>query len=69
MNTFEYGEGYVKDGQLRIRNTKTISQDRLTSDCWLIQINGLSECKNCPVKDTEECGGGETLKRMLNERI
>jgi len=45
---------------------KEVSQT-LTSDCWPVQMHGLGQCKNCEFKDTEDCGGGETLKKLLAE--
>ena len=44
---------------------KSIKQSELTSECWLIQIWGLSACKTCEVKDTEECGGKAIRKDLL----
>jgi len=51
-----------RDG--KITNTKVIDQSKLTSDCWLVQFNGLAACETCEVKGTKECGGGETLKAL-----
>lgn len=50
-------------------NKKEIEQSSLTSDCWLIQFNGIKECETCVYKNTEECGGGQTLVKMLNNKI
>jgi hypothetical protein len=69
MSKINYKQGYLENGELKFRNEKVIEQDTLTSDCWLIQFTGLEACKNCEFKDTKQCGGGETLKKMLNERI
>ena len=44
--------------------THTIQQSELTSDCWLIQIQGVEACTSCEVKDTDECGGKEILKQV-----
>ena len=62
-----YKEGYIENGQLKFRNEKVIEQNELTSDCWLIQINGLDACINCEFKDTDECGGKEIIKQLQNE--
>lgn len=43
---------------------KTMKQSDLTSDCWLVQMWGLDSCKDCEVRGTDECGGGESLKRL-----
>jgi hypothetical protein len=45
---------------------REIDQEKLTSDCWLVQFSGLDECKKCPARGTVECGGGETLRKMQN---
>lgn len=47
--------------------TKIIKQSSLTSDCFMIQFTGLDACKKCEYKNTEECGGGETLIKMKKE--
>ena len=36
-------------------------------DCLLVQINGLATCLYCTVKDTPDCGGGETLKQIKEQ--
>lgn len=46
---------------------KTMKQSDLTSDCWLVQMWGLDKCKDCEVRGTDECGGGESLKRLQKE--
>ena len=63
----KYSEGYVENGQLKFENEKEIDQNTLTSDCWSIQINGLSACTKCEYNNTDECGGGETLKNLIHE--
>ena len=64
-----YQEGYLENGKVKFKNKKEIDQSQLTSDCWSIQFEGLEACQNCEFKDTDECGGGETLKRMKNEKV
>ena len=59
-----YSEAAIENGQIVEKNVKIIDQSTLTSDCWMIQFNGLTACTACEFKDTDECGGGETLKRM-----
>lgn len=49
-----YQKGKIIDGQLVITDSKEIDQNKLTSDCWLIQFEGLAACKNCEFKDTSE---------------
>jgi len=61
--------GTVKKGE-DIRDVKfktiikTINQSELTSECWLIQIQGVAACKKCELFKTEECGGKEILKKL-----
>ena len=60
-----YQKAKVENGQLVITESKVIDQSKLTSDCWLIQFDGLSACQNCPARDTRECGGQAIRKRLL----
>jgi len=59
-----YQKAKIKDNRLVITGSKEIDQNKLTSDCWLIQWKGISACEGCDLRNTPECGGGETLKRM-----
>ena len=59
-----YQKANTKDGQIVITESKQIDQNSMTTDCWLIQFDGLLACKTCESKGTSECGGGETLKRL-----
>lgn len=59
-----YQQAEIKNGQLVIKESKEIDQKTLTSDCWLVQFNGLAACKKCPEKGKRSCGGGQTLKRL-----
>ena len=36
---------------------KIIQQKALTTECWSVQIWGLSYCDTCEFKDTNQCGG------------
>ncbi|MBC8389820.1 MAG: hypothetical protein H8E13_17480 [Actinobacteria bacterium] len=63
----KYSKGVVENDVLKIKETKYIDQDDLVSDCWLIQFDGLNTCENCELKGTDECGGGETLKKLLKK--
>jgi hypothetical protein len=62
-----YSKMKLANGQLVPTMTKVINQSTLTSDCWLVQFEGLSKCKTCEAKGTKDCGGGETLKRLKAE--
>lgn len=64
-----YKEVELKDGQLVEKLSIDKDQNTLTSDCWLIQFKGLSACETCSSRNTDECGGGDTLKKMLNKRL
>ena len=33
----------------------------LTSDCWLVQFEGLPACETCPDRGKPQCGGGAAL--------
>lgn len=61
-------KGIVVDGRLVETEVKEIDQSSLTSDCWLIQFSGLSACESCECRNTEDCGGGQTLAKMLEEK-
>jgi hypothetical protein len=60
-----YGNGELVDGKLVIKEQKEIKQSNLNLDCWLIQFNGLKACQKCDLKNTKDCGGGNTLKNLL----
>lgn len=62
-----YGKAEIKDGEVVVFNSKAIDQTQLTSDCWLVQFDGLVACNSCELRETEDCGGGETLERMRRE--
>lgn len=51
-----------KNGKVTL--IKEINQSELTSECWLIQMQGLYACESCDLLNTEECGGQEILKRI-----
>ena len=63
----KYQEATVENGSIKITKSVEIDQNKLTADCWLIQFNGLSACNTCEFKNTEECGGGMTLLKMLQQ--
>lgn len=62
-----YQKAKVENGQVVITESKEIDQSKLTSDCWLIQFNGLSACETCKVKDTSECGGQNIRDQLLHK--
>lgn len=48
-------------------DTMIIPQAKLTSDCWGIQMRGLSACNRCEFLNTEECGGKALREKYLNK--
>lgn len=60
-----YQKAKIENGQVVITDSQVIDQSKLTSDCWLIQFDGLAACKDCPAKDTSDCGGQVIRKRLL----
>ena len=56
--------GYLENGELKFKDEIEINQNELTSDCWLIQIRGLKACEECNLKNTEDCGGQEIIKKL-----
>jgi hypothetical protein len=47
---------------------RIIPQKDLTSECWGVQMQGLSACKSCEFRDTEECGGKKIRESKKNEK-
>lgn len=43
---------------------KSIRQADLTSDCWGIQMWGLSACEECDYKGTDLCGGEAIIEKI-----
>ena len=54
--------------QIRDAHVTHVLQDDLTSDCWLVQIEGVSACEKCPDRDTDSCGGGKSLAASQQRR-
>ena len=42
-----------------------VDQSKLSSDCFLIQFEGLTACDHCPAFGTRDCGGKAIRKKML----
>ena len=61
-----YKEAYLENGELKFKNEIEVDENTMTPDCWLIQIKGLVACDTCELKNTKDCGGGETLLKMKN---
>ena len=62
------------DGKAVLTDTKVVDQSKLTSECWLIQIQGLKACEGCPcmskktgmpkTRGEHACGGVAIHKRL-----
>lgn len=63
-----YQTAKVKNALLVIASSKEIDQSQLTSDCWTIQINGLSACNKCRFLNTPDCGGKKIRKQLLKSQ-
>lgn len=59
-----YQKAAIKNGKIEITDSKEVDQSSLTSDCFMVQFNGLTACETCKYKNKSDCGGGETLKRL-----
>lgn len=68
-NTVTYNQMEKQDGKLKAVETHQLKQSEMTSDCWLVQFRGLKACCNCDFYKSENCGGGETLTRILLNKI
>ncbi len=55
----------ITNGELVITSSKEVDQTKLTSDCWMIQINGLEACKKCEFLNKRNCGGKAIRKNLL----
>ncbi len=62
-----YQKAKIENGNLVFTESKEIDQSKLTSECWLIQFDGLAACENCEVKDTDECGGLAIRRRLIGD--
>ena len=60
-----YREATIKNGQIIFNSEKIIDQNKLTSDCWLIQFNGLKACNKCEYLNKKDCGGKNIRKQLL----
>jgi hypothetical protein len=60
----KYGKLKLVNGRAVETDIIEVNQSELTSDCWSVQIEGLSACNKCREKGKKSCGGGETLKKL-----
>ena len=63
----KYCKATLENGRLVETGVREIDQSTLTSDCWLIQFDGLAACGSCEMKGKSDCGGGVTLARLQQE--
>ena len=42
-----------------------VQRGALTSDCWLVQMNGFEACADCASYLRRNCGGGKMLVKMI----
>jgi len=52
-----YQEATIENGQMKVTKSKVVDQSKLTSDCFIVQIEGLQACKKCQYNGTAQCGG------------
>jgi hypothetical protein len=62
-----YQEIKIENGQMVVISSKEIDSNKLTSECWLIQFNGLKTCQKCDYLNKKECGGKRIHKRLLGK--
>lgn len=60
----KFQKGKIENGKVVITDVKEINQSELTSDCWMIQMQGLAACKECEFLNTDECGSKDILKKL-----
>jgi hypothetical protein len=48
--------------------TKLIPQNKMTSECWGIQFQGIPACKRCEFVGTKDCGGKKIRKTGKNAK-
>ena len=57
-----YQKATVENGQVKILETKVVDQSKLTSDCWMIQIEGAKACEKCEFKNKPRLCGGMKIR-------
>jgi hypothetical protein len=56
----------IKEKIVESNKIKSIYQNNLTSECWLVQIYGLNNCNTCEQKGKRDCGGKQIRKTGKN---
>jgi hypothetical protein len=53
----------------KIVKSRTVSQARLSSECWLVQFHGIEYCESCEFKNKlKHCGGLKIRQTGKNEK-
>jgi len=47
-------------------NVRIVHSSNLSSECWMVQVWGLSRCTTCPYDNTQECGGRNIQNTGIN---
>jgi hypothetical protein len=60
-----YHKAKVNNGH--VKNTKSIEvdQNKLTADCWMIQLEGAKACEKCKHRDQPHNCGGMAIRKKL----
>lgn len=45
---------------------RMVKQSHMTSECWSVQLYGLTACETCEAKGKRDCGGKRILKTGKN---
>lgn len=56
----------IKNEQLVKVKTATMPQNKLTFECWGVQLWGLNECSTCEFRGKKNCGGKQIRKTGKN---
>ena len=52
-----------------IRITTSVQQDKLTGECWPVQMMGIGACLTCKYKNKPRlCGGKKIRETLMNSK-
>ncbi len=57
-----------KDKDFKDVEVIEVDQANLSSECWLVQFQGLRACESCDFKNTGDCGGKNIIKSLQNDK-
>lgn len=60
-----YQKAKVINGHVKITESIEVDQNKLTADCWMIQIEGAKACKKCKYRDQPHNCGGMAIRKKL----